>query len=117
MGLNKSGFDQFTDGESVGTKLHHSPSKAKKELERDSRFQSEMRYCLKNLEQMPKLRQKVFEQLGQANQQWADQKGQEGMIAGLVTRKRLVERRKEMEAAETQKLDKMIEMTVKESAI
>ena len=56
MGLNKSGFDQFTDGESVGIKLHHSPSKAKKELERDSRFQSEMRYCLKNLEEMPKLR-------------------------------------------------------------
>jgi hypothetical protein len=43
---------------------------------------------------MPKLRQKVFERLGQVNQSWEEQRGQEGMIAGMLTRKRLMERRK-----------------------
>jgi len=41
-----------------------SAAKARKELDRDAGFQNELRFCLQNLEQMPKLRQKVFEKLG-----------------------------------------------------
>lgn len=60
---------------------------------------------------MPKLRQKVFEKLGEVNQQWADMKGQEGMIAGMLTRKRLIEKRKEKEVQEERRLDELIELT------
>lgn len=37
MALNKSGFD-FGDDTNSASMLSHSPSKAKKELERDSKF-------------------------------------------------------------------------------
>lgn len=39
------------------------------------------------------------------------------MIAGMLTRKRLVEKRREIEQVEGERLDKMIEMAAKESAI
>jgi hypothetical protein len=39
------------------------------------------------------------------------------MIAGMLTRKRLVDKRREIEQVEGERLDKMIEMAAKESAI
>jgi hypothetical protein len=39
------------------------------------------------------------------------------MIAGMMTRKRLVERRKEMEMQEEKRLDEIIEMTAQKSAL
>lgn len=119
--FDKGGFQSYlhqTDTyESQPKSILQSAAKARKELDRDAGFQTELRSCLKNLEQMPKLRQKVFEKLGQVNQQWADQKGQEGMIAGMMTRKRLVERRREIELQEDKRLDEIIEMTAQKSAL
>lgn len=39
------------------------------------------------------------------------------MIAGMLTRKRLVDKRRENDKVEGERLDKMIEMAAKESAI
>jgi hypothetical protein len=59
----------------------------------------------------------VFERLGEVNQQWADLKGQEGMVAGMLTRKRLMETRKQKEAQEERRLDELIELTAQKSAL
>lgn len=54
------------------------------------------------------MRAKVFEKLSNVAQDWNDQKGMEGIIAGEKTRRRLAIRRKENELAEEKALEEMI---------
>lgn len=49
---------------------------------------------ISTMEQMPNLRTKVFNQVGEIADRWQNQKGMEGMRAGQVTRKNLAEHRK-----------------------
>lgn len=54
----------------------------KKLLEKDPNFQNEMRNCLEQMDKIPSLRAKVFNQLGQAASVYNEEKGQEGIMAG-----------------------------------
>ena len=76
-----------------------------------------MHECLEQMDKMPGLRAKVFNQLGQIATVHNEQKGQEGIVAGAATRYQLALRRKEREQAEKKNLEKLIEDTAEVSAL
>ena len=99
--------------------MMESPSraKAKKMLAQDPSFRAEMDTCLKHMEKMPGLRAKVFNQLGTMATHYDEQKGQEGIQAGHMTRVNLAKKRAEREQAQKRNLDKLIEDTAEVSAL
>ena len=56
-----------------------------------------MQNCLDYMEKMPGLRAKVFNQIGQMANEYNEQKGQQGIEAGLKTRFQLSIKRKDRE--------------------
>ena len=76
-----------------------------------------MNSCLDHLEQSPKLRAKVFRELGQKTTEFNEEKGHHGTVAGRMTRQKLVWRRKEQEQDRQENLDKLIKDAAKVSAL
>ncbi len=66
--------------------LDQSPSKVRKRLENDPEFRDEMQNCLNHMENLPGLRAKVFNQIGQMATVYDNEKGADGILAGQATR-------------------------------
>ena len=111
----------YDDGTSFVTQKNHfevmASNKARLKLELDLDFKNEMDNALMNLERNPTVKNKVWQQLIEFNQQMDIEKGQKGLLAGQLAKQRL--KQKEIEDAEEHErlLDQMILDTSKTSAL
>ena len=89
----------------------------KKMISHDPDFQYEMNNVMKQIDKSPRLRAKVFDQVGSIAEMWHEQSAQMGEYAGKQTRRNLAMRRKEIDKAQEENLEDLIKNTAEVSAL
>jgi hypothetical protein len=80
-------------------------NKARLKLELDLEFKNEMDNAMLNLERHPTVKNKVWQQLIDYNQQLEIEKGQKGLIAGALAKQRLRDKEQTEEEEHERLLD------------
>ena len=73
--------------------------------------------CINILQKMPGYKNRVWEKISNMHNQYEEEKGLQGLKAGEIARKRLIEKTKRTENDEQTGLDELIDKTAKTSAL